>query len=581
MKKFSTRIVGVLIALSLSACGGGSPETAEQPVQVVQANVQHAQVRMGSSIPSATVAVDTLKIAGYRSAYTVVRNEGGTITVTNNLDKTSTTYTSALTLIKFVDKNISFQTEGISGDTYRLYQAAFNRKPDISGQGFWTHAANAGLPLTQMAQNFYDSDEFKRTYGTVSDGEFVELLYNNVLRRHSEPGGFKFWTDALKNGTSRAQVLANFSTSAENKTNVAPSISQGIEYVPFQEDTTIRVLRTSYLNAKTNQGNHTIPVSAGGNEKDGFAYFHAYGFADFFQDNSYSMITASNEYMTDPNATAATAKTGRLKFWKKDEKGNWVDHTKDLLADDTGCILARKVVVADFNGDGKPDVFLSCHGFDAEPFPGERQRLVLSQANGTYKNTLLDVNCFCHGAAAADFDDNGFADIVVADFLGGKGAYFLKNNKDGTFTVDNTRLPQSIKNKGAIFSTEIVDVNNDGKLDVFLAGNESQGWATTAFINDGTNHYSNAKALIFPADPAMAAPLDIVVAGNAAYILRSNSEVSGSLIQKVDLTTMQANTIYSNTGYYPGQPLKWVDWITVSNGAIVSVNSIFNIVIKI
>ncbi len=32
-----------------------------------------------------------------------------------------------------------------------------------------------------------------------------------------------------------------------------------------------------------------------------------------------------------------------------------------------------------FNGDGRPDVFVACHGYDASPFPDERNKTVLIQ----------------------------------------------------------------------------------------------------------------------------------------------------------------------------------------------------------
>jgi len=41
----------------------------------------------------------------------------------------------------------------------------------------------------------------------------------------------------------------------------------------------------------------------------------------------------------------------------------------------------RKVVVADFNGDGRPDVFVADHGYDGDPGPGFHNTLILSTPN--------------------------------------------------------------------------------------------------------------------------------------------------------------------------------------------------------
>ncbi len=64
------------------------------------------------------------------------------------------------------------------------------------------------------------SAEFTSTYGninTLSNTQFVTLLYNNVLDRAPDSGGLATWVNALNAGTlSRVDVLLNFSDSAEH-----------------------------------------------------------------------------------------------------------------------------------------------------------------------------------------------------------------------------------------------------------------------------------------------------------------------------------------------------------------------------
>jgi len=65
-----------------------------------------------------------------------------------------------------------------------------------------------------------------------TDTTFVTLLYQHVLGRTPDQGGYDFWLNDLQVET-RAQVLAHFSESAENIANVAGVISNGIIYQPY------------------------------------------------------------------------------------------------------------------------------------------------------------------------------------------------------------------------------------------------------------------------------------------------------------------------------------------------------------
>jgi len=132
--------------------------------------------------------------------------------------------------LQFQDAVIAFDTSGTAGQAYRLYQAAFNRTPDQPGLGYQINALETGLTLKQVAQNFLDSPEFSRTYGGLSDSQFVAQLYLNVLRRTPENAGLAYHVNDLANGVERAQILANFSESPENQAALIGTIEGGMIY---------------------------------------------------------------------------------------------------------------------------------------------------------------------------------------------------------------------------------------------------------------------------------------------------------------------------------------------------------------
>ncbi len=108
-------------------------------------------------------------------------------------------------------------TDGTDGAVARLYMAVFLRQPDNAGHAYWTDRIKGGGSLRFAARYFTSRAEFRATYGSLSDAQFVDLLYRNVLCRDGETGGVAYWNDRLATGTERAVVTLLFSESAEFK----------------------------------------------------------------------------------------------------------------------------------------------------------------------------------------------------------------------------------------------------------------------------------------------------------------------------------------------------------------------------
>ncbi len=99
---------------------------------------------------------------------------------------------------------------------FRLYWAFFDREPDAGGALFWANRFNRCQTLQQIAAFFASSDEFVATYGSLTDAEFVDLIYRNVLDRVAEPGGRAFWEGEISSGRrTRVQVMLDFAYSDE------------------------------------------------------------------------------------------------------------------------------------------------------------------------------------------------------------------------------------------------------------------------------------------------------------------------------------------------------------------------------
>ncbi|WPL19180.1 hypothetical protein Thiowin_04287 [Thiorhodovibrio winogradskyi] len=104
-----------------------------------------------------------------------------------------------------------------------LYGAALGREPDVSGLNFWIDQRVAGMSLETIAGAFLESVEFTTNYGDddlMSTHWFITVMYQNVLGRLPDEGGFVFWEAEMTQGRlDREDVLMFFADSAENRAN--------------------------------------------------------------------------------------------------------------------------------------------------------------------------------------------------------------------------------------------------------------------------------------------------------------------------------------------------------------------------
>ena len=133
---------------------------------------------------------------------------------------------------------------------------------------------------------------------------------------------------------------------------------------------------------------------------------------------------------------------------------------------------ARKMMTADFNGDGVPDIACVGHGFDEEPWPGDYPVILLSTPSGQYKELrVTDCVGYFHGSCCGDIDNDGDVDIVLVD--SDPKSRILINDGHGNFTITSDLLDVNITN--SMYTAELFDVNHDGYLDLLLAGHEHEG----------------------------------------------------------------------------------------------------------
>jgi len=134
----------------------------------------------------------------------------------------------------------------------RLYTAVFNRLPDPSGLTYWIKKRKAGATLNRIAASMTASSEFKNTYGTLNNAQFVELVYQNVLQRAPDSAGRSYWISKLSGGFKRSAMMAQFSESNEFVTKSSRLMTAAIIWRlghGSKTDAQLKTMVTKYLYA--------------------------------------------------------------------------------------------------------------------------------------------------------------------------------------------------------------------------------------------------------------------------------------------------------------------------------------------
>jgi hypothetical protein len=177
----------------------------------------------------------------------------------------------------------------------------------------------------------------------------------------------------------------------------------------------------------------------------------------------------------------------------------------------------RQIIIADFNGDHRNDIFVADHGYDAPPYPGHPNELALSTTQGKLVDASANLppeSGFSHSAAAADVNGDGSIDLFVGNLctacVPDAQPEILLNDGSGHFTRRTDLLPADLQDPdGAHRYTRslFVDVNGDGAADLIL-GADNNTIDSRVLLNDGTGDFHDAPA---PLPPKPLGPTSILI----------------------------------------------------------------------
>jgi hypothetical protein len=204
----------------------------------------------------------------------------------------------------------------------------------------------------------------------------------------------------------------------------------------------------------------------------------------------------------------------RNALYKNNRDGTFTDVTE--AAGVSGGTFGMGVTVGDFDNDGWPDLFVTAYG---------NCILYKNNRNGTFSDVSskagLSIPGWTTSAVWFDYDNDGKLDLFVCSFVDystahqfdcgvnqlgkhyyctprrfkGTTSYLFHNNGDGTFS-DVTRGTDIAKAIGKGLGVVATDINNDGRMDLFVANDTVQNFL---YVNRGSGRW---EEIALPAEVA-------------------------------------------------------------------------------
>lgn len=128
-----------------------------------------------------------------------------------------------------------------------LYLGLLDRLPDESGLNNWLAALENGVTREEITQAFLASDEFTARSGLADASEVIETLYSNAFDRPAEDQGLRYWSDAVAQGASLAQVVNQILSVTDDPNNGdGQRLSNAIQSAMHTRDTAVRLGVSNY-----------------------------------------------------------------------------------------------------------------------------------------------------------------------------------------------------------------------------------------------------------------------------------------------------------------------------------------------
>lgn len=184
--------------------------------------------------------------------------------------------------------------------------------------------------------------------------------------------------------------------------------------------------------------------------------------------------------------------------YRNNGDGTFIEMSKKMNLNGGANANSVDVAFGDFDEDGDLDIITLSEAGKISLYSNQRQGIFKNISKGSG----LIQNAKSKALSVADFNNDGFLDVLVVGIKGSKSSLF-KNLGDGKFEeiIAFKKIINSLENVEA-FDTEFFDFDNDGFLDILISGvvNDASKKGLTLLHNEGTETFTDVSNLL-PENP--------------------------------------------------------------------------------
>lgn len=342
---------------------------------------------------------------------------------------------------------------------------------------------------------------------------FFFFVYILSFQLQPSIGGAATALPKLVDITDSAGITFVHSIGDDQLSNIVESAGVGCAFVDYDRDNDLDIYLVNAGYHKT--VNHPRGRTLAGKftnalfRNDGNGSFTDVTTTAGVGDTGYGMAVLFADYDNDEDPDLYVTNFGKNTLYKNNGDGTFTDVTETAGVGDNRWSLGCTFL--DIDNDGWLDLYVGnylaydpdyqyYYAGDGFPGPlayqGQPDVLYRNRGDGTFEDITEKAGVFnpqgrAMGVSSADFNDDGFMDIFVANDA--MENYMYKNNGDGTFTnialLAGTGFGQNGEATSAM-SPEFGDFDLDGKMDILIPDMAY----SSLYLNTGSELYTEVSS---------------------------------------------------------------------------------------